>query len=174
MAGLTTVALTLVGLGGIAASGYAIAEAKSLQGGDIIYLTDGSKVESGATVKLKPEAVLKNSGKGLTKPGSNFTGIVQLINRDTNPPKLEITNTVRSSRFTDTYDSADFTLLFPSKRDTVGGVRIHNGVANIGTRVKYRKVNGASNSSPKSLANPFYNSVGVVEFIDPNTNTIIC
>jgi hypothetical protein len=171
MAGLT-VGLTLLGLSAVGASVYNIRN-KDTTNDDFIYLPDGSKVSPGAVVKLRTDAVSKYPEKGLTKPGSTFTGTVQYIDRDKRPIMIQVTNIVRARRFEDSYNPNDFMLIRPSNREDVGGVRIKNGMANIGTRVRYQKVSGSENSSPKSLANPFYNSVGTVESIDASTKKII-
>jgi len=172
MAGLT-VGVLLSGLSAIAASGYAYAEAKNKNPeGNVVYLSDGAKIRAGATVKLIPEAAAKYPGKGLTKPGSNFTGMVQFIDKTKGHPLIQVTNTVRTARLTDLYDPDDFTLIRPADETGIT-VAINGGVASVGTRVRYRKPDTATNSSPKSLANPFYNSVGTVESVDPQTKLVI-
>jgi hypothetical protein len=168
-----TVGLLIAGLSAVGLSGITYLGSKDGLGGDFVILGDRRGANPGATVRLNPTAVDKYPQKGLTRPGSTFTGTLQYIDR-TDPKKLmiQVSNTVRTRRFNDLYSPADFILVRQSDQQNSGGIKIQNGFASVGTQVKYRQTAVSNSVSPKSLANPFYNSVGVVESIDPETSKI--
>jgi hypothetical protein len=169
-----TIGLAMAGLASVGLSGIFYADSLSKTGNyDVVVLRDGRRASPGASIKLLPSAASKYAGKGLTQPGTNYTGILQYIDRQ-NPKGIviNVSNTVRARRFDGLYDPSDFILVKASNLQSIGGVKITNGMATVGTKVRYKNANVADNSSPKSLANPFYNPVGVVESIDAQTSKI--
>lgn len=169
-----TIGLAMAGLASVGLSGIFLQDSLSKTANyDVVILGNGRKASPGAVIRLLSGAASKYPGKGLTQPGTNYTGTLQYIERQ-NPKgiTISVSNTVRGRRFTGVYDPSDFILVKPSNLQSTGGVKITNGIATVGTQVRYKNANAAENSSPKSLANPFYNSVGVVESIDPQTSKI--
>jgi polyhydroxyalkanoate synthesis regulator phasin len=167
--GLLIAGLSAVGLSGIT---YLNSDDASL-GADVVILGDRRRAAPGAIVQLNPSSADKYPQKGLTRPGSTFSGTLQYVDR-TNPKALmiQVSNTVRARRFNDLYKPEDFILVQQTKLQNSGGIKIQNGFASVGAQVKYRQTTVSDSVSPKSLANPFYNSVGVVESIDPETSKI--
>ena len=169
-----TIGLAMAGLASVGLSGIFLQNSLSKTADyDVVILGNGRKASPGAVIRLLSGAASKYPGKGLTQPGTNYTGTLQYIERQ-NPKgiTISVSNTVRGRRFTGVYDPSDFILVKPSNLQSTGGVKITNGIATVGTQVRYKNANASENSSPKSLANPFYNSVGVVESIDPQTSKI--